>query len=183
MLYSQICHFLGRTDIEYRKKHINIKLWCIKSLFVDKKGITCFQCVKKPVKNKKPKSVKTTKKVTKKQNGKEIAVRTEEKTLDIKTVIDLDDGDIKRKLVKNSLPQIGLLDQEILSKMAYESKLGTKFSDKKKDALVRKFNRRIVRNYILSAILGGLVVGGIMNAPKVKAKLQTVIEKNFEQGR
>ena len=51
MLYSQICHFLGRTDIEYRKKHINIKLWCIKCLFVDKKGINCFQCVKKPVKN------------------------------------------------------------------------------------------------------------------------------------
>ncbi len=90
---------------------------------------------------------------------------------------------MERFLPKYKISQLGLLDQEILLKMAYQSKLRTKFSDKKKDALVRKFNRRIVRNYILSAILGGLVVGGVMNAPKVKTKLQTVIEKNFNQVR
>ncbi len=92
--------------------------------------------------------------------------------------------EIKKFFPEYKMTQFGILDQELLSKMTYQSYLGIRFSDKKKDVLLKQFNRRIVRNYILCAILGGLVVGGVVMGPKiVKDIRQTVIEKNFEQER
>ena len=75
------------------------------------------------------------------------------------------------------MTQFGMLDQELLSKMTYETYGAVRFLDKKRDDLVKKFNRRIVRNYILSAILGGLVVGGVIMAPKIKDEIKTVLAK------
>lgn len=89
--------------------------------------------------------------------------------------------EIRKFFPKYKMTQFGMLDQELLSKMTYQSVLGVSFSDNKKDKLVRKFNRRIVRNYILSAILGGLVVGGAIMAPKIKQQMTKQITENSIQ--
>ncbi|MCR5506962.1 MAG: hypothetical protein K6F04_03895 [bacterium] len=85
--------------------------------------------------------------------------------------------EIRKMFPKYKMNQLCILDQELLSKMTYENYQSVRFSDKKKDDLVKKFNRRIVRNYILSAILGGLVVGGVIMAPKIKDEIKTVLAK------
>ena len=85
--------------------------------------------------------------------------------------------EIRKFFPKYKMTQLGMLDQELLSKMTYETYGAVRFSDKKWDDLVKKFNRRIVRNYILSAILGGLVVGGAIMAPKIKDEIKTVLAK------
>lgn len=85
--------------------------------------------------------------------------------------------EIRKSFPKYKMTQFGMIDQELLSKMTYQSVLGVSFSDNKKYKLVRKFNRRIVRNYILSAILGGLVVGGAIMAPKIKDEIKTALAK------
>ena len=89
---------------------------------------------------------------------------------------------IRKVLPENKMPQFCMLSQDLLSKMTYQSYLGLRYSDKEKDELLKKFNKRIVRNYILSAILGGLIVGGAVAAPKIADVIQkTVIEKNIAQ--
>ena len=85
--------------------------------------------------------------------------------------------EIRKSFPKYKMSQFGMLDQELLSKMTYENYQSVRFSDKKKDDLVKKFNQRIVRNYILSVILGGLVVGGVIMAPKIKDEIKTVLTK------
>ncbi len=89
--------------------------------------------------------------------------------------------EIRKFFPKYKMTQFGMLDQELLSKMTYQSVLGVSFSDNKKDKLVRKFNRRIVRNYILSFILGGLVAGGVVVAPKIKQQMTKQITENSIQ--
>ena len=88
---------------------------------------------------------------------------------------------LKKYLPKYKMTQLGIIDQDLLSKMTYQSYLGIRYVDKKSDELVKKFNRRIVRNYILSAILGGLVVGGVVMVSSAvdKAKNQ-VIEQTIQ---
>ncbi len=85
--------------------------------------------------------------------------------------------EIRKFFPKYKMTQFGMLDQELLSKMTYETYGAVRFLDKKRDDLVKKFNRRIVRNYILSAILGGLVVGGAIMAPKIKDEIKTALAK------
>ena len=85
--------------------------------------------------------------------------------------------EIRKFFPKYKMTQFGMLDQELLSKMTYETYGAVRFLDKKRDDLVKKFNRRIVRNYILSAILGGLVVGGVIMAPKIKDEIKTALAK------
>ena len=89
--------------------------------------------------------------------------------------------EIRKSFPKYKMTQFGMIDQELLSKMTYQSVLGVSFSDSKKYKLVRKFNRRIVRNYILSAILGGLVVGGAIMAPKIKDEIKTALAKQHTE--
>ncbi|MBP3615589.1 MAG: hypothetical protein J6J27_01625 [Alphaproteobacteria bacterium] len=89
--------------------------------------------------------------------------------------------EIRKSFPKYKMTQFGMIDQELLSKMTYQSVLGVTFSDSKKYKLVRKFNRRIVRNYILSAILGGLVVGGAIMAPKIKDEIKTALAKQHTE--
>lgn len=89
--------------------------------------------------------------------------------------------EIRKSFPKYKMTQFGMIDQELLSKMTYQSVLGVSFSDNKKYKLVRKFNRRIVRNYILSAILGGLVVGGAIMAPKIKDEIKTALAKQHTE--
>ena len=85
---------------------------------------------------------------------------------------------------KYKMTQFGMLDQKLLSEMTYQSHLGLRYSDKKKDALMKKFNRRIIRNYILFTILGGLIVGGVVYIPKVIENVKSeVIEKTLDNGR
>ena len=91
--------------------------------------------------------------------------------------------EIRKCFPEEKVNQFCILSQDLLSKMTYQSYLGMRFSDKKKDELLKKFNRRIIRNYILCAMLGGLVVSGVIMGPKiVKGIKQTVIEKSFERG-
>lgn len=92
--------------------------------------------------------------------------------------------EVRKHMPQEKMTQFGLLDQDLLSRMTYQSNLGVRYADNKKDELVKQFNRRIVRNYILSAILGGLVVGGVIMAPKVVKKMTSVaVENNLDMSR
>lgn len=79
------------------------------------------------------------------------------------------------------MSQLCLLNQDAVQMMSYQTWCGTMFSDKRKDDVLKKFNRRVVRNYILSFILGGLVVGGVVVASKVKQQMTKQITENSIQ--
>ena len=92
--------------------------------------------------------------------------------------------EIRKYLPEEKMTQLGFLDQDLLARMTYQSNLGVRYADNKKDELLKQFNRRIIRNYILSAILGGLVVGGVIMAPKVVKKVTSVaVENNLDMSR
>lgn len=80
----------------------------------------------------------------------------------------------KMKCEHKNLKQLCLLNQDILENMTYQSIGIIRIVDDEKDNMVRKFNYRIVRNYILSAVLGGLVVGGVLKGPEVVAKAKEI---------
>lgn len=80
-----------------------------------------------------------------------------------------------------NVSQLCLLNQDTVQIMAYQTWCGTTYSDKRKDNMLKKFNRRVVRNYVLSFILGGLVVGGVIVAPKVKQQMTKQITENSIQ--
>ena len=42
-----------------------------------------------------------------------------------------------------------MLKREDVQKMAYQSYLGIDYTDKKKDELLKKYNRKIIRNYMM----------------------------------
>ena len=91
---------------------------------------------------------------------------------------------VNNKKLGNELKQTCFVNQDILENMTYDAIGIVRIVDEKKDALVRKFNRRIVRNYILSAVFGGLVVAGVMKAPKVIGEVRDfVAQKMTEQSK
>ena len=47
-----------------------------------------------------------------------------------------------------------MLKREDVQKMAYQSSLGIDYTDKKKDELLKKYNRKIIRNYIICMMIG-----------------------------
>lgn len=55
-----------------------------------------------------------------------------------------------------------MLKREDVQKMAYQSYLGIDYTDKKKDELLKKYNRKIIRNYIICMMIGLSVSAGIL---------------------
>ena len=65
-----------------------------------------------------------------------------------------------------------MLKREDVQKMAYQSYLGIDYTDKKKDELLKKYNRKIIRNYIICMMIQllGMVKNPETRAPSIITK-------------